>query len=1012
MKRKNKIVAILSAIAVAIGVVAGAGALSARANAETWSVADFAAGYVYGETVDIPDRTVSIGENSTIALSTITYPSGKVTREKRVRLGEAGNWTVRYYAELDGKHYAKDETFFVEGRGYNVKSKNSSVEWSDYTDLGITSTGLLVRLANKDSLTFTGLIDVGDLSASAPFVSGFITPDQRGVHDFNKLTFTLTDATDDSVYVKFDINRSQFGTSGYNYGWVSAGGNGQDMVGIEGSKLHVNDNVGTDISLTFNGLRNISGWGGATEPVAVNATPFTLAFDSATKQVYAQQKLVSDLDSSKFYSDLWSGFKSGKVRLSVSASGYSSATANFCILSVAGTSAADLKNNYFADSEEPEITVDTDYETMPDAEVGTPYAVPSASAYDYYSGTTDVETSVIYDYYSENPTSIGVRDGKFIPEKPGVYAIEYAATDGYKNRANKVLFVRARAGIADLTINLPDEITSAQLGKFVPAHLPEVSGGSGRIDIETAVIFGGKRTVVNGGFTPENSGEYTVEFVATDYIGKRATASYKVIATPGDKPLLDTDPVLMRVYLSGSEYVLPVAYASDYSGGSRVGVLCDVKVKDSTGEKTYKAGERFTPSVAANGDEIEIAYFAKGVELYRVAVPTIIARDGKKVFMSNYLYGKTVNVDVRDAEGETPYKNGLSVAPCAGTDVAGWTFANPVLAEGATVDVRTISGKTNFDGFVFSLVDPENPTVAVSLKVAINSRRLGIEHAGNEYELDVSIKSDSNVRFAYAGGKFSVTANEKTLSVPVVYTDNGEKFDGFPTHKAFMGLSTTGNADGAKYMVMNVCDNALSYRNADNSAPSFSIVGDYGGKWAKGTTYVIHKGEGGDVFAPSTKVAFTAYNPDGSVASDVNGKRLENVVPDADYSIVLASYGQYKIEYKIEEVDWVGKSKTFTVIVNVLDREDPVIEWTSKGTEEAKVGDVIVMPNYSVKDNVTESKDIAVSVYVINAEGRTIELEGGSNSIKCEHAGIYTFMVYAVDKDGNAAVAKWRVNVK
>ena len=33
-------------------------------------------------------------------------------------------------------------------------------------------------------------------------------------------------------------------------------------------------------------------------------------------------------------------------------------------------------------------------------------------------------------------------------------------------------------------------------------------------------------------------------------------------------------------------------------------------------------------------------------------------------------------------------------------------------------------------------------------------------------------------------------------------------------------------------------------------------------------------------------------------------------------------------------------------------------------------------------------------------------------AIKCEHAGIYTFMVYAVDKDGNAAVAKWRVNVK
>lgn len=40
---------------------------------------------------------------------------------------------------------------------------------------------------------------------------------------------------------------------------------------------------------------------------------------------------VIDLDSSKYYTKLWDGFTSGKVRLSVSADVYSAATADFVV---------------------------------------------------------------------------------------------------------------------------------------------------------------------------------------------------------------------------------------------------------------------------------------------------------------------------------------------------------------------------------------------------------------------------------------------------------------------------------------------------------------------------------------------------------------------------------------------------------------------------------------------------------------------------------------------------------
>ena len=141
-------------------------------------------------------------------------------------------------------------------------------------------------------------------------------------------------------------------------------------------------------------------------------------------------------------------------------------------------------------------------------------------------------------------------------------------------------------------------------------------------------------------------------------------------------------------------------------------------------------------------------------------------------------------------------------------------------------------------------------------------------------------------------------------------------------------------------------------------------------------------------------------------------KALKSVSADAEYKILLSSYGKYKISYSIKEVDWLGNSKIFNVTVSVVDEAAPVIEFTSDGTKEASVGDTIVMPNFKVSDNVTAEKDIEVSVYVVNAYGKLIALKDGANSIKCEFNGVYTFIVYAMDGEGNTSSLKWSVNVK
>ena len=64
--------------------------------------------------------------------------------------------------------------------------------------------------------------------------------------------------------------------------------------------------------------------------------------------------------------------------------------------------------------------------------------------------------------------------------------------------------------------------------------------------------------MISGGFRPENEGEYTVEFTATDYIGKTKSATLNVSARRGDKPLFIDSVSLPPVYINGGRYVLAI----------------------------------------------------------------------------------------------------------------------------------------------------------------------------------------------------------------------------------------------------------------------------------------------------------------------------------------------------------------------------------------------------------------------------------------------------------------------
>ncbi len=1014
MKKKKTLLMIIFA-AVFCAALSVAGVMSVYAEAEKWSKVDIADSYVYGETFVVPERTVTVGNSSVAALSVVTCPGGKVTQAKTLRLGDMGDYTVRYYAKIGSRQYAKDETFSVKGVGYEVKSSLSSVSYGKYSEYGADSEGLNVKLTNKDELEFTKLLNVDGLNRIDAIVKFFITPEQQGTADFNKLTFRLTDSADNSVYLDIEVNRSQFGGSGLGTSWVMAGGNGQDMVGEEAGKMiHVNDNIGTSVNGSFVAQDNSGTWNGPASNHSPDRYIIGLYYDSAANSVFANSKRVSVLDDPNFYKELWNGFPSGKARLSVRASGYSGATANFCLTEIFGMTASDLKANTFTDTDAPSVTVLFDRENVPTAEVGRSYPIPAATAYDDYAGECETEIKIYYGYFSGSPVSVGVKDGSFVPDREGDYAIVYSAKDGFGNPAEEVLIVKALEKTADVKVTLPENpVTEIELGTYMEFPAATVTGGSGEIKLETTVIYNGERIAAKKGFRPENAGEYTIEYTATDYIGKTGTASFTINATAGDKPLFIDDLTLPPVYISGGKYALPVLYANDYSNGHLNRILCDVKVGDANGVKTYRAGDDFTPAVNSSGDKIEITYYAGNAEYGTTSVPVIIGRAEKSVLMSNYIYGEDVIAEVRDDNGDL-YRSGIAVSPKPGKKKAGWIFANAQVADGVSLALMTIAGKSDFDKLGFTFVDSADGNRSVTITVEVKARAVVITHGGNSYSLSSAVKNGGEIAVAYSDGRITVNCNdgESVASVPLKSYDSGEAFDGFPSSRVYFGVYSEGNPTGTKYLVTSVCDNALSYRNNDFNAPSFSVSGDYGGKWDINSVYTIRKGVCGDAFAPSSDVEFTVTAPDGSVVKDLNGKELKSIKPDEEYEILLSSYGKYKIAYTIKEVDWLGNSKQFNITVFVVDEEAPKIEFTSGGTKEATIGNVLVMPDFKVSDNVTAESDIKVSVYVVNAHGKLIKLTDGANSIKCAYSGKYSFVVCATDAEGNSSSLVWDVIVK
>ncbi len=1018
-KRKHISIALAGLLVLLLAAALWAGLLpSARhayAEAE-WEAVEIAESYNANSSFAIPSRTVRVNGKTVRAEGVLVYPDGTATVKSPSVLDQAGTYSVRWSAEADGQPYAEEESFIVYYPAL-WHGENTTVGYG-VPALGRTE-GILVHLAQDETLTFMNYIDVSELSAWNSFVEFYVYPETQGVADMDAIVFTLTDAEDPDIYVKIRGHR-YINHPGLIY--YSAGFNGGPMKGYEGQGkniLHEDNEWGMAMPGSFEALQ-YDGGAGASEtadgkPVFADNYIQMLSFDAGNMGVFGESTSktytgqIIDLDNREHFDALFGGFPSGKVFLSVSGEGFRSASANICFTKVLGTDFSEY-DAVVLDQEKPVITVENPYAEMPEARVGGSYPVFSASAQDIYSGACEVKTSVWYNYGADSAVRIEIADGRFETKRAGWYTIVYQTSDAFGNDAAERLWVHAGGAVEEMHISLAQDAVaaSAELGSWVelpPASSVSVTGGSGVVTVTVSVSHGDETYAVKDGFRPEQEGEWTVLYTATDITGKEVSLPFVVDARPGDKPVLAQDPVLPPVFIAGVPYALEEVYAVDYSSGSPERVLPDIAVEDASGERVYRSGEAVTFSVGNSGDTVCLEYRYGGVSLARREVPVILAfteENGTPVLHTeNYFYGEGLALEKT--------LNGMLVSAEAGSERAEWTFANALLSEFSLV-LTSVPGSGSFGSLRITLTDAAAPAVSVSAQIRNSASGAVFTAGGTSVALGGSFMASAEQQFSigFSGTSFIVNG----VRVAVSETDAGEAFSGFSTGMVYLRAEMSEIGGAAAYKVVSVNDHPFTESTRDHIAPKIAVLHDYGGSYSRGETYTIGGAFAADVLSPSVTFELTVRGPDGQIVTDTNGVRLEKADPTAEHTIVLEQYGQYRVSYTALESSAFTprpQSASFGYAVNVEDVVAPQIELKGTLTQTAKVGDVIILPAYSVTDNETPAEEIVICVYVLNPNGVLVALKG--NAFKPSYAGVYEFRITAADADGNMEMVRLRVTV-
>ena len=1037
MKVKKKFCAAVGILALACTVLSGtalAFSFKTFENEETVAVlaeeatfvdSEIGIRYKKGTELVIPQEMVVAygGKTYTAHSPALIFPDGMATSQSKVYLSMAGNYTLVYTFQMGNVALQAVKEFSVFETIYEVSSLNSQMTYTN-------ENSLKVILADGDTFYYNQPVDLTS-DYDKTIIDWAIT---KMVHDTNKseidasiIDVRLTDCYDESNYITIRTHRT-----GLTSTYIRAFANGQQETSLgsvdetkkSGNFLWKGGYYGTgkDVNGEEWGKDRLGkyqlyyGSGERAYGCSIRNGNYKLKFKSLENIVSVESanpanetEWVTDLDNVDIYGDnLFKGFTTGEVYLSISASGYNQDTLEMQIYSLFEQDVIPNREN--DDVTPPEITVDytpTENNGVYVAK-GKPVALFDATATDLnLSGK--LRTAVYYNYgQADFQYKVPVVNGVFVPNDLGVYTLLYYASDIFGNTTTveiPLYSVVAESGLKLVSdkieqatylqyTTLPD-YSFAQVNQDMPIDLkivaksehdfqeinPETKRFIPLYEEEYQIVYTYSDNVYSGTF------EYTVQVV------KGSETSYEILS----------NVILPRYFIKGMTYSLPDIPVLNTDGVEQK-ASCALSYD---GGATYTDVDRESATITGDGSAI-VKYYYEGKFVLSEPIKIIDVNynsddfENNPFLAKNYFQGDYTAIIDKDPVTGVEYLNRPIVYRSNQTSGENTLeFINSVSSSNFVLAMKIPQETANFSGVRITLRDYYDRTNSIYWEYELVD---GILHfsanGGWKYRIGGTLAGNS-LSVVYNASRNVVEANGVEASSPLNFTGD----------KCFFDVTLFGIDGPADISITQINTQTFSSLAGDFAKPDM-FYNAVSGRRSLGEEITVYTCEASDVLSTvlDGDCLVSVRDPDGALVKS-DGITLNNVSALREYRVKLEKYGQYRITYQV--IDNSGNITTSVILVYVEDCKAPVVSFvdgsTNGGVLTMSQGQTHLIKALALQDDVSASENIKVVMSVFGPSYRFVDVKDGA--FELTEKGTYTVVYDCYDEAGNMTCVSYRVNV-
>lgn len=1057
MKRNKFTIGLLSACAV--GCFSVGGALLSFANTTESVLADRGSSVAGTVVVDSDAEIRSFLENvhkvgdlvsvPTLILDGVTAAhivydvDGNAYTAEEILLDRAGVWSLCYLVGNTEKNY----DFTVYPSLSTINGSNSTVnvgKAADYLKYDAQGrSGIVASVAYNESITFNQIIDLTDKTRNDTFLSFSVFPETLGTEDASILVLTFFDIEDDSNTFQVHIRAEPIGGEGdwnYNCVYVRTGAGNQNGIGLrtdytpvvyefeeEQYAIHdgsYSDAWGTHVVFSMRGYVS----GNKMSEKDVGKQEFSLAMDYETKRLFCYANnnnvgdngpfLLNDFASVDLHGeDIWSGFKSGKCKLTVSAKNYVTTSLNMLITKLGDETEFD--SDYIHNEMPANIELqDVDMRKVTEAVIGKSFTLPQATAYDAFGNAVDVQTRVYTGYQTGTQTLVKIENGCFTPTQRRDYTIEYSAVDDWGNQSKRIYTLPAvpETEHESFFVSVDSDEVQTKIGQTVTIKQPICSDSYvGRYIVSVEARLGGERTELGEytswtatkplSFVPQKAGRWMIIYRWCDLISE-GYSSYILDIEGNGSSYFTEEASLPKYVIVGAKYAIPELYGYDYSGNEGVRNKADVYITptaeyDSAQKQT---GDSFVWSDATT-ETLYCTYVLKdAVKQYSIPVVDVGYRTENISALAYFRGYSSTSVigENQDIAFTFENKNGAYKLD----------FVNKLLAYSFKIQL-TIPTDANYSKVNIYLTDAVDMSKQAKISYIV-SKDGTIGYALNDGSVKpLTEKKGEELSLEYSSLETLLTIS--TQSEKVLQDTNGRKWTGFETDFLWLEIELEGITGTDPKLIVNGLNNQRFY--AADSFDMLDMVPEFYKKdadvlplYEQNATMTLPEICSADVFSVGIDVVVSVLAPNGGYATAADGMVLNKVSAFRSYTLLLKEYGYYTVTYTA--TDDLGRiNKKGIIEIRVEDIEPPTIELGSYGNK-ASLNDVFVAATPIIKDNYSAAGKCTYSVYVVCPDYDVVEMSSYSeSSFRFTKLGKYTVMYYVADEADNVTIYTYDIYV-